>query len=477
MVTDKLKEECGVLGIYSKNNDLIAHMIGFGLVALQHRGQESAGIASFSNGKINYYKNMGLVQDVFSNKILEQLGGYISIGHVRYSTTGDSLVSNAQPLVMNYKSKPIALAHNGNLINISKIRDRLEDGGSIFQTTIDTEVIANLMAKNYKKGYQSAILDTVKEIEGAFSLVIMCEGKLVGVRDRNGLRPLCLGKLENGYVLSSESCALDVIGAEFVRDIKKGEMVIIDDEGVQSIIYDDSAREAHCAFEYVYFSRPDSIMDGKSIYATRRDAGRILFEEHPVDADIVVAVPDSGIDAAIGYSEASGIPYGIGLIKNKYIARTFIQPNQKSRELSVRLKLNPLKENIDGKRVVLIDDSVVRGTTSKRLIQNLKKAGAKEVNLLISSPPVKHSCYFGIDTPEREHLVAAVKSVEEIQEMIGADYLGYISEEGLEKAIGLKKKLCTACFSGDYPIKIDETNDKNMFEKNCAVQLEGGKNG
>jgi amidophosphoribosyltransferase len=472
MEADKLREECGVLGIYAPGEETLPHMMGFGLVALQHRGQESAGIATSSNGKIHYYKDMGLVQDVFTNKILERLHGDVSIGHVRYSTTGESYVSNAQPLVVNYKGGSIALAHNGNLVNAAAIRDRLEDEGSIFQTSIDSEVIANLIARKYSGGFKGAVIDAVSEIRGAFALTIMCDNKLIGVRDPNGLRPLCLGKLKNGYVLASESCALDVVGAEFIRDVEKGEMIIIDEEGVTSIIYDDSKKKAHCIFEYVYFARPDSNIDGESVYITRRDAGRILAEEYKIDADIVIAVPDSGIDAAIGYAEASGIPYGIGLIKNKYIGRTFIQPDQKSRELAVRLKLNPLKENIKGKRVIMIDDSIVRGTTSKKIVTSLRSAGAKEVHVLVSSPPVVHSCYFGIDTPERKELAGATKSVAEISEMIGADSLGYISVEGLMRSVNKSKNdVCVACFNGDYPLKVPKTGNKMLFEKQQSVEI------
>lgn len=472
MTSDKLREECGVLGIYAPGEETLPHMMGFGLVALQHRGQESAGIATSKGGMINYFKDMGLVQDVFTNKILDRLHGDVSIGHVRYSTTGESYVSNAQPLVVNYKGGSIALAHNGNLVNAGEIRNHLEDDGSIFQTSIDSEVIANLIARKYSLGFKEAIKETISEIKGAFALTIICENKLIGVRDANGLRPLCLGKLDNGYVLASESCALDVVGAEFIRDIEKGEMVVIDENGVESIIYDDSQKKSHCIFEYVYFARPDSKIDGESVYITRRDAGRVLAEEYKIDADIVIAVPDSGIDAAIGYAEASGIPYGVGLIKNKYIGRTFIKPDQKSRELAVRLKLNPLKENIKGKRVIMIDDSIVRGTTSKKIVASLRAAGAKEVHVLVSSPPVVHSCYFGIDTPERKELVGAVKTIDEICEMIGADSLGYISVEGLMRSVHkTDKEVCVACFNGDYPITVPKSQSKFMFETNKAVEI------
>jgi len=466
MNCDKFKDECGVLGIFSKTSRNLSRRVAFGLISLQHRGQESAGIAAYDEGKVRHYKEMGLVQDVFNNDILEGLKGTISVGHVRYSTTGESHVSNAQPLVINYRGGSIALTHNGNLVNADKIRDELELSGSIFQTSIDTEVIANLIAKNYSLGFKESILKTVQQIKGAFALVIVCEGKLIGVRDPNGLRPLCIGKLpDGGLVLSSESCALDVVGAELVRDVKNGEMVIIDENGIESITYDDSKRVAHCIFEYVYFARPDSIIDGVSVSSSRRCAGKTLAIEHPAEADIVIAVPDSGIDAAIGFAQESGIPYGIGLIKNKYIGRTFIQPDQESRELAVRLKLNVLKENIKGKRVVVVDDSIVRGTTSRKIVDALKNAGATEVHMRVSSASVKYPCFFGIDTPNRKQLVGSSKSDDEVRELIGADSLGYISVKGLLESVGKTNcDMCTACFDGDYPMDVPEEVDKNMFE-------------
>jgi len=463
---DKLKEECGIIGIYNpKEYKDISRLTYFGLIALQHRGQESAGIA-VSNGKMHYYKEMGLVQEVFSDQILDRLEGNVSIGHVRYSTTGESYVANAQPLVVQYKGGSIALAHNGNLINASSLRDELEDKGSIFQTSIDSEVIANLIARNYKLGFKEAIIHSVQRIKGAYALTIICENKLIGVRDPNGLRPLCVGRLGDGYVLASESCALDVTGAEFIRDIEPGEMVVIDENGIDSIKFDNNTRKALCSFEFVYFARPDSNLDGKSVYNSRRNAGRILAKEHPADADMVIAVPDSGTVAAEGYAEGSGIPFGEGLVKNRYVGRTFIKPDQKTRELAVRLKLNPLKLNLKDKRIVLIDDSIVRGTTSKRIVSMLKDAGATEVHVRVSSPPVKHSCFFGIDTPEQKKLVGAQFTVEEIREMIGADSLGYISVEGLYESIGMSPdSLCKACFDGNYPMEVPKKADKFLFEK------------
>lgn len=464
---DKLKEECGVVGVYAPEKKDIARMVYFGLHALQHRGQESAGIASNKSGKIQYYKEMGLVQEVFNDEIIERLQGDISIGHVRYSTTGESYVANAQPLVVYHKGGSLALAHNGNLVNAKEIRDELQDNGVIFQTSIDSEVIASLIARYSKdRSIEEAIVETTKRIKGSYALVITFGNKLIGVRDPNGIRPLCIGKHENGYVLASESCAFSVMGAEFVRDVQAGEMVIIEDNEIKSEIYNGTSKKAACVFEYVYFSRPDSILDGKNVYMARRNAGIILAKEHPVDADMVIAVPDSGTVAAIGYAQESGIPFGEGLIKNRYVGRTFIQPDQRMRELSVRLKLNVLKDNIRGKRIIMIDDSIVRGTTSGKIVSMLKEAGAKEVHIRISSPPVAHSCYFGIDTPSRRHLVAANHSIDNISEMIGADSLGYISVEGLIDAIGLSKNdLCTACFDGCYPMEVPKSCNKYVFEK------------
>jgi amidophosphoribosyltransferase len=466
MMMDKLKDECGVIGLYSPGDETLSETICFGLIALQHRGQESAGIAVSEDGHTTYYKEMGLVQEVFTTETLNRLKGSVGIGHVRYSTTGESYVSNAQPLVVRYKGGSISLAHNGNLVNADRLRDELEDAGSIFQTSIDSEVIANLIARHYHRGFAEAVEESVKEIRGAYALVIMSEDVLIGVRDPNGLRPLSLSKTEKGYALASESCAHDVMGGTFVRDIAPGEMVIIDKDGVRSHFFDQNKRTAHCAFEYVYFARPDSDVDGKNVYITRKNAGRILAKESPVEADVVIAVPDSGIAAAIGYAAELGIPYGVGLIKNKYMGRTFIQPDQKTRELAVRLKLNVLKDNIEGKRLVLIDDSIVRGTTSRRIVDMLKAAGAKEVHVRVSSPPVMHSCYFGIDTPTKKQLIGATHSIDEICEAIGADSLHYISTEGLVEAIGMSNQhLCLACFNGDYPMEVPKVGNKFVFEK------------
>ncbi|MFZ5352511.1 MAG: amidophosphoribosyltransferase [Bacillota bacterium] len=463
---DKLKEECGVVGIHQRGNVSTANMAYYGLVALQHRGQESAGIAVNNDGIISCYKDMGLVSEVFDDKILSLLKGDMSIGHVRYSTTGESFVNNAQPLVVKYKNGTIALAHNGNLVNAPQVRAMLEDQGMIFATSIDSEVIASLIAKNYKTSIEDAIADTMDIIKGSYALVMMTNDKLIGVRDKHGLRPLVIGKLEDGYVLASESCALDTLGAEFVRDVEPGEIIIIDDSGMKNIKAAESIEKRTCIFEYIYFARPDSIMDGISIYRVRENAGRILAKEQPADADVVICVPDSGTPAAIGYAQASGIPYAVGLIKNKYIGRTFIQPSQTVRETGVTLKLNPLKANIQGKRVVMVDDSIVRGTTSKKIVQALRDAGAKEVHVRVSSPVVSYPCYFGIDTPTRKELVGANYYIEKIRERIGADSLGYLSIEGLLESVGSKGEgYCTACFCGDYPMEVPEESDKHVFER------------
>lgn len=453
---DKLKEECGVVGVYrNESSKDCSQFLYYCLYALQHRGQESAGIATNDNGKINIYKNMGLVAEVFKgDKILDELSGNIGIGHVRYSTSGDSDIKNAQPLVVNYKSSQIALAHNGNLINAKALREMLEDSGVVFQTDIDTEVIVNLLARSLKHGLVDAIKRVVEIIKGAYALVITTEDKLIGLRDPHGLRPLCLGKTNTSYVLASESCALEAVGAKYVRDIEPGEIVIIDKAGVNTFKQNHWVKKKLCVFELIYFARPDSVIDGTSVYLSRQNAGVILAKESAVEADIVIGVPDSGIPAAIGYSQESKIPYGIGLIKNKYTGRTFIQPNQKLREEGVRIKLNALKETVNNKRVVIVDDSIVRGTTSKRLVEMLRESGASEVHFRVSSPPVAHTCHFGIDTPYRKHLIGAKHSLEEIREMIGADTLAYISIDGLIESVGGGNTYCKACFDGDYPMEV-----------------------
>ncbi len=454
MDRDKFQDECGVFGIFNMGNEEIntAKMTYYGLYALQHRGQESAGIATVDGEKMKYHKGMGLVAEVFSEKILEELHGNASIGHVRYSTAGGSTVENAQPLIGQFKLGDIATAHNGNLVNADILRELLEDSGHMFQTSTDSEVILKLIARKAKKGILQSVVDTMQAIKGSYGMVFLTDEFLIGVRDPNGIRPLCLGKYKDSYIITSESCGIDAVGGEFIRDIEPGEIVIIDKKEIKSIKIQEKVSKAICAFEYIYFARPDSIMDNINIYEARVRAGKRLFEEKPIEADVVVGVPDSGIPAALGFAEASGIPYALGLVKNRYVGRTFITPDQETRERAVSVKLNVLKSNVEGKRVVLIDDSIVRGTTSKKLIEILKNAGAKEVHLRISSPMVKHSCYFGIDTPYRKDLIASSSDEEEISEFIGADSTGYLSMEGLLWSLNGKKEFCLGCFEGVYPI-------------------------
>lgn len=452
---DKFHDECGVLGVYTPKADMnVSPLLYYGLFALQHRGQESAGISVNRGGKINTHKDVGLVSDVFKGNVLKNLKGNIGIGHVRYSTSGEGGVINAQPLSVNLTSGQIALAHNGNLINDKALREMLEDNGVVFQTTIDTEVMVDFIARGLRHGIIESIQRMVEIIKGAYALVITLGDKLIGVRDPYGLRPICLGRKDDMFILASESCAIDAIGGELIRDLNPGEIVVIDENGIQSYGQNNWVGKRSCIFEQIYFARPDSIMEGSSVYHARHQAGMILAKEAPVEADVVIGVPDSGIPAAIGYSTASGIPYGMGLIKNKYSGRTFISPNQQQREQGVRMKLNPLKEVIEGKRVIIIDDSIVRGTTSKRLVEILREGGAKEVHFRVTSPPVAHTCHFGIDTPRRKYLIRAKKSVEEIREILGADSLAYISLEGLNQSVGGGTEYCRACFDGDYPMEV-----------------------
>ncbi|WP_459130126.1 amidophosphoribosyltransferase [Guggenheimella bovis] len=464
---DKLKEECGVVGVFSKEHHDVGARIYFGLISLQHRGQEAAGIACWQINRMVQYKNLGLVKEVFDEERVRTLSGSAGIGHVRYSTTGSDERKNAQPLTAGFKGGEIALAHNGNLINAMDIRSQMIDEGNTFETTIDTEVILRLIAKNYHGNNLEAIEKAVLQVKGAYALVILINGTLYGVRDPYGLRPLVLGEMENGdYVLASETTALDLLGATFLRDIEKGEIVEISEQGIVSKHFDTTKKKAVCSFEYVYFARPDSVMDDVSVFEARKKMGQKLAEMDEERYDIVAPVPDSGIAAAIGYSHASGIPYTNVLIKNKYIGRTFIDPTQEQRELSLKLKLNVLKSGLEGKRVVLVDDSIVRGTTMKNLIYMLKKGGAKEVHVRISSPPVMHSCYFGIDTPSKKNLMGANYSIEEIRERIGADSLKYLTVEDLKESIGCPEDLCLACFNGDYPMEVPTIHTKYVFETN-----------
>lgn len=451
--SEKMEEECGVFGIYSKENKKdIAGLIYYGLCALQHRGQESAGMSISKDEKIQTFKGMGLVSDVFSETMLKEAVGNVGIGHVRYSTAGGSCEENAQPLQSHCKLGNIAIAHNGNLINPKIIRELLEDAGVVFQTTTDSEVILNMIARRSKNGLKSTLVDTISAIKGSFALVIAVQNKLIGIRDPYGIRPLCMGKLEDGsIVLASESCALDSVGAELIRDINAGEIVIIDENGVEAINYNEQSHKAPCSFEHIYFARPDSVIDGLDVYKSRYETGVKLWEQGKVEADIVIGVPDSGLPAAQGYAIASGIPFVTGLVKNKYIGRTFIKPSQELRERAVRVKLNPIRSMIEGKRVVVIDDSLVRGTTSKKLIEMLRGAGATEVHFRSASPAVMHPCYFGVDIAYRKELLAAEMSVKEICEYIGADSLDFLKLDNLTNTLG-SKNFCMGCFNGIYPM-------------------------
>jgi amidophosphoribosyltransferase len=450
---DSLHEECGVIGIYRDQKDA-AGLAYYGLFALQHRGQECAGIAVNNKGVVENVKGMGLVSDIFNESNLKELKGSIAIGHVRYSTAGDKDIRNAQPLVAKYKRGDIGLAHNGNLVNSESIREMLEDSGVIFQTTTDSESILNLLARHSKRDIESSIKNTMSLLKGAYALVVTTGDSLIGIRDPHGLRPLCIGKLEDGYVLASESCALDVLDAEFIRDVEPGEIVVIDKEGMKSVEPSSWCQKHLCVFELIYFARPDSILDGDSVYEFRQNAGRLLAKQRKIEADMVIPVPDSGVPSAIGYAKESGIPYGEGLVKNRYIGRTFIQPTQEMRENAVKIKLSPLRQNIEGKRVIMIDDSIVRGTTCKRIVEQIKKAGAKEVHVCITSPPVQYSCYFGIDTPYREYLIGANMTVDEIRDYLGADSLTYLGLDELREACGGKSQFCKACFDGRYPMEV-----------------------
>lgn len=457
-VDDKFHDECGVFGVYSctdKNNVVLLSY--YGLFALQHRGQESAGIAISTKKRILFKKDLGYVGDVFKKKDLDKLSKFkpnIAIGHVRYSTAGKKTVCNAQPFVVKTKIGKIAIAHNGNLVNTEKLRNRYKRLGVKFVSTVDSEVIANIIAYNIKLGntLEDAIIKTTKIIKGAYSLVILSKDKLIGLRDPNGIRPLCLGQLNDGsYILSSESCAFSSTGAKFVRDIKNGELLTIHMNKICSIQYINAKRHS-CIFEYVYFARPDSTIDGINCYLSRIEQGKLLYKEHPLKADMVIAAPESGNYAAMGYSQASKIPFGIGLIKNRYIARTFIKPTQELRERDVYIKLNPLEINVKGKDLILIDDSIVRGTSSLHFVKALKKAGAKKIYMLSAAPMVKHPCYLGIDTPSKDDLIAANYTLEQMKEKICCDYLGFLSINGLYESCLNGNHFCDGCFTGKYPV-------------------------
>ncbi len=458
-IDGELHEECGVFGAYSLEHEDVTSSIYYGLFALQHRGQESCGIAVSDTegpkGKVVSLKGMGLVNEVFDENNIEKLGGNIGVGHVRYSTAGASCAENTQPLVINYIKGTLGMAHNGNLTNAAELRQKLSETGAIFQTTIDSEVIAYMVARQRleTKNVEGAIKKAMESLKGAYSLVVMSPRKLMGCRDPFGFRPLCIGRRDNTYFLSSETCALDAVDAEFIRDVLPGEIVTIDKDGIHSDTSLCQPKSAKCIFEYIYFARPDSYVDGVSVYNSRIMAGKILAQMHPVEADVVVGVPDSGNVAAMGFALESGIPYGMAFIKNSYIGRTFIKPKQSVRESAVKIKLNVLKEVVRGKRVVMIDDSIVRGTTSERIVRMLKNAGATEVHVRISSPPFLFPCYFGTDVPSCDQLIAANNTIDQICEMLGADSLGYLDGERLNELVDGDTNYCEACFSGKYPIE------------------------
>ena len=466
MCEDKFHDECGVVGIFGAQN--AAGLTYYALTSLQHRGQESAGIAVSDGTKIKLHKSIGLVSDVFEQGHFEKLDGSIAVGHVRYATAGGRTIENAQPFMNSFKNGSIALAHNGQLVNHTTMREMLEDYGSTFSSTSDSEVILKLIVRKYiengghlgttdsneaenQRRFIEAVKQTVLQIKGSFALTIMTENLLIGVRDPNGIRPLCIGTMPcDNYILSSESCAIDAVNGQFLRDVEPGEMVVINRDGLRSIKYIREKKKT-CIFEYVYFARPDSVIDGISVQEARYKMGEELAKESPVDADIVIGVPDSGLGAAMGYARASGVPYGMGIIKNKYIGRTFIAPTQSERENMVFVKLNAIRSDLEGKRVIVIDDSIVRGTTSRRLVQILRRAGAREVHFRVSSPPVKFPCHLGIDTPSKNELISSTHELEAIRKEIGADSLAFISLEGMIRALG-EDAFCKGCFNGEYPV-------------------------
>ncbi len=467
---DRLHEECGVFGMYDFDGNDVAGTIYYGLFALQHRGQESCGIAVSDTegpkGRVLSSKGMGLVNEVFTHDDLEKLKGNIGVGHVRYSTAGASTRENAQPLVLNYVKGTLGLAHNGNLVNAPELRRELEYDGAIFQTTIDSEVIAYHIARQRVKtaSVEEAVKNALQKIQGSYSLIVMSPRKLIGARDPYGFRPLCIGKRDNAYILASESCALDTIGAEFVRDVEPGEIVVISPNGIESHREMCQKEHGRCIFEYIYFARPDSVIDGMSVYKSRIIAGRCLAKDSPVEADMVVGVPESGNAAALGYSLESGIPYGTAFVKNGYVGRTFIKPKQSQRESSVRVKLNVLADAVRGKRVIMIDDSIVRGTTSDRIVGMLKEAGAAEVHVRISSPPFLYPCYFGTDVPDSDQLIAYNRTIDQICEVIGADSLAYLKLDRLPELTG-GRQYCNGCFTGKWPLEPPHEDIRGEYER------------
>ncbi len=465
-------EECGIFGIF--NHPEASNLTYLGLYALQHRGQESCGIVSSDGADLHAHKSMGLVADVFGNQeIFKSLPGKSAIGHVRYSTTGSSVIKNVQPIMVDYSRGSIAVAHNGNIVNAQLIKDELEAWGSIFQTTMDTEIIVHLLATSKENSLVERLTEALLRVKGAYCLLFLTETRMVAVRDPHGYRPLCLGRLGDSYVVASESCALDLIEADFIREIEPGEIVVIDKQGMTSHSPFKKVEPAPCIFEFVYFARPDSLVFGKNVYQVRKELGRQLAREHSVEADVVIPVPDSGVPAAMGYAEESGIRFELGLIRNHYVGRTFIEPQQSIRHFGVKIKLNPVREVLKGKRVVIIDDSIVRGTTSRKIVKMVRQAGATEVHVLISSPPTSYPCYYGIDTPTRKELISSSHTIEEITRYITADSLGYLSRDGLLLAVGTgNNSYCRACFTGEYPIKFPKLGPEpqlDLFEKEYSI--------
>lgn len=462
-----MREKCGVFGVH--NHPEAAKLTHLGLYALQHRGQESAGIVA-SNGSNTYVRRgLGLVNSIFNESVIASLPGNYAIGHNRYSTTGSTTVANTQPLLISFFGESIALSHNGNLINARQIREQLESSGSIFQSTMDTEIIVHLFTKyNRALGRRRALVEALRQVQGAYSLVMLMGNEIIAARDPLGFRPLVLGLLENSYLFASETCAFDLVGARYLREVKPGELVVIGDDGLHSYTIREPQRQFQCIFEHIYFARPDSIVFGETVHAVRERIGRVLSEEHPVEADLVIPVPDSGVSAALGYAQASGIPYTMGLTRNHYVGRTFIQPLQFIRDMEVRIKLNPIREVLRGRRIVLVDDSIVRGTTSRKIIGLLREAGAQEVHFRISSPPLSHPCFFGIDIPAVQELAAArYDTIEDIRKAVGADSLGYVSLEGLLRCVKHPENYCAACFSGRYPVPV-HAQAKDVFEKTAS---------
>jgi len=466
---EKPHEACGIFGIY--DHPEAAALTYFGLYALQHRGQESAGIAVAKDMQIVEHKGMGLVSDVFDMDQLAQLDGGSAVGHVRYSTTGSSILTNAQPFRVRHRKKSYAVAHNGNITNAHILKNELEQSGSIFQSSMDTEIFLHLFVKNLKFGFEQALVKTVSRLEGAFSFIMLTsKGEVIGVKDPHGFRPLCLGKLNGNYVLASETCAFDLVEAEFIREIEPGEIVIIGKDGIKSIKTTASADRAFCIFEFIYFARPDSTIFGQNVYQTRKAHGRCLAKEAPVDADLVMPFPDSGTYAALGYHEESGIPFEMGMIRNHYVGRTFIHPTQSMRDFGVRIKLNPVKEILKGKDLIIIEDSIIRGTTIKTRVKSLRKLGVQRVHMRVAGPPHRFPCHYGIDFSTRGELIAARKSVEELREYLGLDSLHYLSIDGLLNSTGIEnpqRHFCKACFDGRYPVSFDEMVSKDCLEDTC----------